>query len=68
VALLYTDGLYSVPAKDGGRLSPESLAELLPQEFVSAEDFLNQTINELGARVRGGHLPDDVAAVALRRL
>ena len=50
----------------GAHFTPEHLGEWLPQDTISAEDFLNQTINEIHSRGRGEPLPDDLAAIALR--
>ena len=65
--LLYTDGLYSATDEEGAHFTPDHLGAWLPKEAVSAEDFLNQTINEIHSRGRGEPLPDDLAAIALRR-
>lgn len=67
VALLYTDGLYSVADETGARMTPKQIPALLPTEAVSAEDFLNQTLNQVLRYAHGEPLPDDLAAVALRR-
>jgi serine phosphatase RsbU (regulator of sigma subunit) len=67
-ALLYTDGLYSITGADGERLTPAQLPTMVPTEAVSAEDFLNQIVNELFTRHGSPALPDDLAAVALRRV
>ena len=64
--LLYTDGLYSAADAKGGRLVPDDLRHYFPATSVSAADFLDRTI----AAVVGADevvLPDDLAAIALRR-
>ena len=67
VLLLYTDGLYSMENPGGERMSPEDIASLLPADSRSAVDFLNQTINAAHQRAGNVALPDDLAAIALRR-
>ncbi len=67
IALLYTDGLYSVPAADGSHLNPEDLSEIVPRgSGASAAEFVERTIAGLQT-ADDGPLPDDVALVALRR-
>jgi len=66
--LLYTDGLYSMTDETGARMSPKQAPGLLPSEAISAQDFLNDTINEVLRHSQGEPLPDDLAAVALRKL
>jgi serine phosphatase RsbU (regulator of sigma subunit) len=64
--LLYTDGLYSAANAEGGRLVPDDLRHYFPASSASAADFLDRTI----AAVSGADdavLPDDLAAIALRR-
>lgn len=67
-ALLYTDGLYSMMDATGERMTPKQVPSLLPKDAISAEDFLNLTLNEVNSFSRGEPLPDDLAAVALRRV
>jgi serine phosphatase RsbU (regulator of sigma subunit) len=66
--LLYTDGLYSQPGQNGGHRAPSELAALLPPAHDSAERFLTETLVRAGIQPNGAALPDDVAAIALRRL
>jgi sigma-B regulation protein RsbU (phosphoserine phosphatase) len=66
-ALLYTDGLYSMADETGARMTPKQVPDLLPQEAISVEDFLNQTLNEVDRFAKGEPLPDDLAVVALKR-
>jgi sigma-B regulation protein RsbU (phosphoserine phosphatase) len=63
-ALLYTDGLYSTPDR---RLAPADLANLIPRDAPSTSEFLRRTIERIFPPGAQGTLPDDVAAVALRR-
>jgi serine phosphatase RsbU (regulator of sigma subunit) len=67
-ALLYTDGLYSMTDVNGERLSPEDVGHLVPESALSALDFLNQTVNAANARANHQPLPDDLAAIVLRRV
>jgi serine phosphatase RsbU (regulator of sigma subunit) len=66
-ALLYTDGLYSASDEEGRRLGPEDLAGLIPHGSASAEEFLRRTIENVFAPDEKAALPDDLAAIALRR-
>lgn len=64
LALLYTDGLFSSPGPGGGHRAPEDLLPLLPQDAPSSEAFLDALIRRVAT---GGPLPDDMAAIVLRR-
>lgn len=66
-ALLYTDGLYSMMDATGERMTPKQVPALLPKNAISAEDYLNQTLNAVTVLAQGESLTDDLAAVALRR-
>lgn len=66
--LLYTDGLYSRPLGNGQYRSPTELAALLPPADGSAEKYLEETLTRAGVQLDGPPLPDDVAAIALRRI
>jgi sigma-B regulation protein RsbU (phosphoserine phosphatase) len=66
LVLLYTDGLYSLADADGARLGPSDLPPMLPK-ISAPEVFLAELLQSLRARV-DGPLPDDLAAVALRRV
>jgi sigma-B regulation protein RsbU (phosphoserine phosphatase) len=68
LALLYTDGLYSVPDGDGGHLNPDDLDGVLPKQPAGAEEFVRLSVEHLTGRLAGTPLPDDLALVALRRL
>jgi serine phosphatase RsbU (regulator of sigma subunit) len=66
-ALLYTDGLYSMEDDDGEHLTPADVRSLIPESAISALDFVNQTVNAVNIRAKHKPLPDDLAAVVLRR-
>jgi sigma-B regulation protein RsbU (phosphoserine phosphatase) len=63
-ALLYTDGLYSTVDR---RFAPADLAVLIPRDAPSTSEFLRRTIEKIFPPGAQEALPDDVAAVALRR-
>ncbi len=67
MALLYTDGLYSLQDDTGTRMTPKQVPGMLPKDALSAEDFLNDLLNEVGRRSNHETLEDDLAVVALRR-
>lgn len=67
-ALLYTDGLYSMHDETGERMTPKQVPGMLPPDARSAEDFLNDLLNEVARRSDDETLDDDLAVVALRRL
>ena len=64
--LLYTDGLYSATSAEGWRMVPNDLREFFPRASASAAEFLDRTVAAISASDEGA-LPDDVAAIALRR-
>ncbi|HEX8312516.1 MAG TPA: SpoIIE family protein phosphatase [Chthoniobacteraceae bacterium] len=66
--LLYTDGLYSMEDDSGEHLTPADVRSLIPESAISALDLLNQTVNAANARAKLKPLPDDLAAVAMRRV
>jgi len=66
-ALLYTDGLYSTRSRVGKPLSPADLRSLIPRFAKSAGEFLQNTIQQVLKSSDDGGLPDDLAAIALRR-
>lgn len=66
VALLYTDGLYSLKSTGGERLSRNTLTEAFAQIGGSA-DFFPQLIAQLVQRSSAQGFDDDLAAIALRR-
>lgn len=63
-ALIYTDGLYSTSDR---RLAPADLGELVARDADSVSQFLRGTIETIFPSGTREALPDDVAAVALRR-
>jgi phosphoserine phosphatase RsbU/P len=66
LALLYTDGLYSLANAHGDRLTPDDLPAMLPRPGPAAA-FLTELLASVNARA-GGALPDDLAVVAMGRL
>ena len=64
--LLYTDGLYSATGDDGKRLTPVELPRYFPAKSPSAAEFLDHTVAAVSG-ADGAPLPDDLAAIALRR-
>jgi DNA-binding response OmpR family regulator len=66
IALLYTDGLYSLKERDG-----ERMAQKIVEQTAGEGPFGADPIEELVARVRaksdGGLPDDDIAIIALRR-
>ncbi len=66
VALLYTDGLFSLKAHTGERFTGEIVADALSMNDGSA-DLLPRLIAQVTARSAAQPFDDDVAAIALRR-
>ncbi len=66
VALLYTDGLYSLKSNSGERLPSTALTESFSRIGGSA-NFLSQMIAQLVRRAHAQAFDDDLAAIALRR-
>ncbi|MDQ6911343.1 MAG: response regulator [Verrucomicrobiota bacterium] len=66
VALLYTDGLYSMRSKGGDRITSNALNEMLANLDGSAE-FIPPLIARLVQLSGARSFDDDVAAIALRR-
>jgi sigma-B regulation protein RsbU (phosphoserine phosphatase) len=64
--LLYTDGLYGSWKAEAERWTPERLRELLSERDASAQALLDRILRQ-AAPDRGDPLPDDLAAVAVRR-
>jgi serine phosphatase RsbU (regulator of sigma subunit) len=65
---LYTDGLYGVENAQAPRLTPARLGEMLHPASVSAQTLLARVIDEATSGNPDKPLPDDVAAVAVKRL
>jgi phosphoserine phosphatase RsbU/P len=65
--VLYTDGLFG--SADGKRrsLTPKMLAQMIDQSAPTAEALLMRLMNHLALGDRKTRLPDDVAALAVRR-
>ena len=66
VALLYTDGLFSLNANDGERFTDKTVAESFARIDGSGE-VLPQVIAHLGQRAGTQAFSDDLAAITLRR-
>lgn len=64
--LLYTDGLYGGSKIASARATPEKLRAALSSDHVSAQALLARVV-ERAAPENDGPLPDDLAAVAVRR-
>ena len=64
---LYTDGVYGVENGRTPRFTPASLAGMLQQAGLSAEALLTRILDEATEGDRDKPLPDDVAAIAVRR-
>ena len=66
--VLYTDGLFGAANGEKPRLTPEELAKMIDPSAPSAEALLMSMMNE-ATPADGEHpLPDDVAALAVRRM
>jgi sigma-B regulation protein RsbU (phosphoserine phosphatase) len=66
--LLYTDGLLGSRKDAPHRLTPKSLAKMLDHSAVSAEALLKGILEHATPDGAGDGLPDDVAALAVRRV
>jgi sigma-B regulation protein RsbU (phosphoserine phosphatase) len=65
--ILYTDGLYGGANGDKSRLTPAQFAETLDPFAPSAEALLTQMLKTTGPAEENGSLPDDMAAIVIRR-
>jgi sigma-B regulation protein RsbU (phosphoserine phosphatase) len=65
--LLYTDGLYGAADGKKKRLTPEHLAGLLQPGARSAQALLNDVVERVTSDHGKKPLPDDVAALVVRR-
>ena len=65
--LLYTDGLFGAAKGDGARLTPEQLAKMLNRSAPSADALLRGILNQAVPDNGKDTLPDDMAALAVRR-
>ena len=65
--LLYTDGLFGPAKSDRARLTPERLAKMLDHSATSADALLRGILNQAVPDNGKDTLPDDMAALAVRR-
>jgi phosphoserine phosphatase RsbU/P len=65
--LLYTDGLFGSRKSKQPGLSPKRLEKMLDHSAPSAEALLRRTLTETAPSKGEQALPDDVAALAVRR-
>jgi sigma-B regulation protein RsbU (phosphoserine phosphatase) len=65
--LLYTDGLLGSTKGGRQRLTPKSLAKMLNHSAISAEALLKRILDQ-AAPEGGDGLPDDMAALVVRRI
>jgi len=65
--LLYTDGLFGAAKGERLRLTPERLERMLDHSAPSAEALLRGILNQAVPENSNDSLPDDVAALAVRR-
>ena len=64
--LLYTDGLYGSSKREADRWTPDRLLELVAGDTSSAQALLTRIIHR-AAPDEGAPLPDDLAALVVRR-
>jgi len=65
--VLYTDGLYGGSDGPKSRLTPVQLAEKLDPAARNAEAQLTHVLNAAAPTKDNGSLPDDLAAIVVRR-
>jgi sigma-B regulation protein RsbU (phosphoserine phosphatase) len=65
--LLYTDGLFGASQGERVRLTPERLAKMLDHSASSATALLTQILSQAAPDNGKEALPDDLAALAVRR-
>jgi sigma-B regulation protein RsbU (phosphoserine phosphatase) len=65
--VLYTDGLFGAANGEKPRLTPEDLAKMIDPSAPSAEALLMSMMNQATPADGEHSLPDDVAALAIRR-
>src|SRR5437899_5443638 len=65
--LLYTDGLFGGPKGERRRLTPECLEKMLDHSAPSADALLKGILTQAAPDNAKDALPDDMAAVAVRR-
>jgi len=66
--VLYTDGLFGAANDEKPRLTPEHLAKMIDRSAPSAEALLMSMMNQAMPAPSEHSLPDDVAALAVRRM
>ena len=66
--VLYTDGLFGAANGEKPRLTPEDLAKMIDLSAPSAEALLMSMMNQATPADGEHSLPDDVAALAVRRM
>ena len=66
--VLYTDGLFGAANGEKPRLTPEHLAKMIDPSAPSAEALLMSMMNQAMPADSEHSLPDDVAALAVRRM
>jgi phosphoserine phosphatase RsbU/P len=66
--LLYTDGLLGSTKGARRRLTPKGLEKMLDRSAVSAEALLNGVLDQTTPDGPSAGFPDDVAALAVRRV
>jgi sigma-B regulation protein RsbU (phosphoserine phosphatase) len=66
--LLYTDGLFGATKGERLRLTPERLEKMLDHSAPSAEALLKGILNQAAPENGRDVLPDDMAALAVRRM
>jgi sigma-B regulation protein RsbU (phosphoserine phosphatase) len=66
--LLYTDGLFGAAKGERLRLTPERLEKMLDHSAPSAEALLKGILNQAAPENGRDVLPDDMAALAVRRM
>jgi len=65
--LLYTDGLFGSAKDERHRLTPQRLEKMLDHSAPSAEALLKGILTQVAPGNAGDPLPDDMAALAVRR-
>ena len=65
--LLYTDGLFGSAKDERHRLTPQRLEKMLDHSAPSAEALLKGILTQVAPDNAGDPLPDDMAALAVRR-
>src|SRR5881396_2752831 len=66
--LLYTDGLFGAAKGERLRLTPKRLEKMLDHSAPNAEALLKGILNQAVPENSDDSLPDDVAALAVRRM